>query len=112
MLHNRLMGAYVSSGVCLLEEDVLFRPVSVSMSYMPKLFWYENNGISVFSSGTRLLSGTDCRTFCIIGINCFCLMSACVFVRVCGREFGVGMQEVDFLTPPAATALVSMSNLY
>lgn len=57
--------------------------------------------------------GTDCRTFCIIGINCSCLMSvactrACAWVCV----FRVGMQEADPPTSPAAASLVSVSNPY
>lgn len=48
MLHGRLIGAYASPGVCLLEEDVLFTLVSMSMSCMLELFWYTRTIALVF----------------------------------------------------------------
>lgn len=63
------MGAYASPGVCLLEEDGLFRLVSVSMSYMLELFYY-------------------LRT--IVPVS-FCLAHVCRVAQIVGPSVSLGL---------------------
>lgn len=46
------MEAYASPGAYLLEEDGLFRLISVSIRCILEIFSYENNSLTVFLSGT------------------------------------------------------------